>query len=107
MTERLAGLGVRIARGHDAGHVGNADVVVTSSAIHSGNAEVEEARRRAIPVIPRAELLAELMRLRYGIAVAGAHGKTTTTSMVAVVLERAGMDPTAVIGGRSCGLCSD
>ena len=100
ITERLADLGVRIARGHDAAHVGNADVVVTSSAIHSGNAEVEEARRRAIPVIPRAEMLAELMRLRYGIAVAGAHGKTTTTSMVAVVLERAGMDPTAVIGGR-------
>src|SRR5258708_1235334 len=107
ITERLAGLGVRIARGHDAAHVGNADVVVTSSAIHSGNAELEEARRRAIPVIPRAEMLAELMRLRYGIAVAGAHGKTTTTSMVAVVLERAGMDPTAGNGGRSCGLCSD
>ncbi|HEX9367319.1 MAG TPA: Mur ligase domain-containing protein, partial [Vicinamibacterales bacterium] len=99
-TDRLAGLGVRIARGHDAAHVGHADVVVTSSAIHAGNPEVEEARRRAIPVIPRAEMLAELMRLRYGIAIAGAHGKTTTTSMVAVVLERAGMDPTAVIGGR-------
>jgi UDP-N-acetylmuramate--alanine ligase len=100
ITARLARLGVRIARGHDAAHVGYADVVVTSSAIHAGNPEVEEARRRAIPVIPRAEMLAELMRLRYGIAVAGAHGKTTTTSMVALVLERAGMDPTAVIGGR-------
>src|SRR6476469_7391133 len=100
MTERLAGLGVRIARGHEAGHVGNADVVVVSSAIQSGNAEVDEARRRGIPVIPRAEMLAELMRLKYGIAIAGAHGKTTTTSMVALVLERAGMDPTAVIGGR-------
>jgi len=100
ITARLTGLGVRIARGHEAGHVGNADVVVTSSAIHPGNPEVEEARRRGIPVIPRAEMLAELMRLRYGIAIAGAHGKTTTTSMVALVLERAGMDPTAVIGGR-------
>jgi len=100
MTERLARLGVRIARGHEGAHVGNADVVVVSSAIPAGNAEVEEARRRGIPVIPRAEMLAELMRLRYGIAIAGAHGKTTTTSMVALVLERAGLDPTAVIGGR-------
>jgi UDP-N-acetylmuramate--alanine ligase len=100
ITDRLAGLGVRIARGHDAEHVGNADVVVTSSAITGANPEVDEARRRRIPVIPRAEMLAELMRLRYGIAVAGAHGKTTTTSMVALVLERAGLDPTAVIGGR-------
>jgi UDP-N-acetylmuramate--alanine ligase len=100
VTERLASLGVRIARGHDGLHVGNADVVVTSSAIQPGNPEVEEARRRSIPVIPRAEMLAELMRLRYGIAIAGAHGKTTTTSMVALVLERAGLDPTAVIGGR-------
>jgi UDP-N-acetylmuramate--alanine ligase len=100
VTDRLARLGVRIASGHDAAHVGEADVVVTSSAIQRGNPEVEEARRRSIPVIPRAEMLAELMRLRYGIAVAGAHGKTTTTSMVALVLERAGLDPTAVIGGR-------
>ena len=100
LTARLEQLGVRIAQGHDAAHVRNADVVVTSSAIQAGNAEVEEARRRAIPVIPRAEMLAELMRLRYGIAVAGAHGKTTTTSMIALVLERAGLDPTAVIGGR-------
>ena len=100
LTARLEQLGVRIAKGHDAAHVGNADVVVTSSAIQAGNAEVEEARRRGVPVIPRAEMLAELMRLRYGIAVAGAHGKTTTTSMIALVLERAGLDPTAVIGGR-------
>jgi UDP-N-acetylmuramate--alanine ligase len=99
-TARLARLGVRIARGHEAGHVGGADVVVTSSAIPTGNPEIDEARRRSIPVIPRAEMLAELMRLRYGIAVAGAHGKTTTTSMVALLLERAGLDPTAVIGGR-------
>ena len=100
ITARLARLGVRIARGHEPAHVGDADVVVTSSAINAANPEVEEARRRRIPVIPRAEMLAELMRLRYGIAIAGAHGKTTTTSMVALVLERAGMDPTAVIGGR-------
>src|SRR6187549_1542170 len=71
-----------------------------SSAIGAANVEVAEARRRRVPVIPRAEMLAELMRLRYGIAIAGAHGKTTTTSMVALVLERAGLDPTAVIGGR-------
>jgi UDP-N-acetylmuramate--alanine ligase len=99
-TERLEKLGVRVWAGHDAAHVGSADVVVVSSAIPSDNAEVAEARRRNIPVIPRAEMLAELMRLRYGIAIAGAHGKTTTTSMVALVLERAGLDPTAVIGGR-------
>src|SRR5439155_958773 len=79
---------------------GDADVVVVSSAVRPANAEVREAARRHIPVIPRAEMLAELMRLRFAIAVAGAHGKTTTTSMIALVLERAGLDPTAVIGGR-------
>jgi UDP-N-acetylmuramate--alanine ligase len=100
VTERLEQLGVRTHAGHDPLHVGNAEVVVTSSAIAGDNAEVAEARRRRIPVIPRAEMLAELMRLRYGIAIAGAHGKTTTTSMVALMLERAGLDPTAVIGGR-------
>jgi UDP-N-acetylmuramate--alanine ligase len=100
VTDRLEQLGVRISTGHDAEHVGDADVVVTSSAIRAGNPEVDEAKRRHIPVIPRAEMLAELMRLRYGIAIAGAHGKTTTTSMVALVLERAGLDPTAVIGGK-------
>jgi UDP-N-acetylmuramate--alanine ligase len=100
VTDRLETLGVRVSSGHDAAHVGAADVVVVSSAIHPDNPEVAEARRRNIPVIPRAEMLAELMRLRYGIAVAGAHGKTTTTSMVALILERAGLDPTAVIGGR-------
>ncbi|MEP6916881.1 MAG: Mur ligase domain-containing protein, partial [Acidobacteriota bacterium] len=99
-TSRLEGLGVRLSIGHDAAQVGSAEVVVVSSAIAGDNPEVAEARRRHIPVIPRAEMLAELMRLRYGIAVAGAHGKTTTTSMVALVLERAGLDPTAVIGGR-------
>ena len=100
VTDRLATLGVRIARGHDAGNVGAADVVVVSSAVRGDNPEVADARARGIPVIPRAEMLAELMRLRYGIAIAGAHGKTTTTSMVALMLERAGLDPTAVIGGR-------
>jgi UDP-N-acetylmuramate--alanine ligase len=100
VTRRLEGLGVEVRVGHDPLHVGAADVVVISSAIRPDNPEVSEARRRRIPVIPRAEMLAELMRLRYGIAIAGAHGKTTTTSMVALVLERAGLDPTAVIGGR-------
>jgi UDP-N-acetylmuramate--alanine ligase len=99
-TDRLETLGVRVWTGHDPAHVGSADVVVVSSAIRSDNPEIVEARRRSVPVIPRAEMLAELMRLRYGIAIAGAHGKTTTTSMVALILERAGLDPTAVIGGR-------
>jgi UDP-N-acetylmuramate--alanine ligase len=100
VTDRLQTLGIRVAVGHDAAHVGDADVVVISSAVRPSNAEVVEATRRQIPVIPRAEMLAELMRLRFAIAVAGAHGKTTTTSMIALVLERAGLDPTAVIGGR-------
>ena len=99
-TDRLASLGVRVEVGHDAAYVGEADVVVVSSAVRPTNPEVREAARRQIPVIPRAEMLAELMRLRYAIAVAGAHGKTTTTSMIAVALERAGLDPTVVIGGR-------
>jgi UDP-N-acetylmuramate--alanine ligase len=100
LTDRLASLGVRIAVGHDAANVGEADVLVVSSAIAATNPEVSEARARHVPVIQRAEMLAELMRLRFGIAIAGAHGKTTTTSMVALMLERAGLDPTAVIGGR-------
>jgi len=100
VTARLESLGVRVYIGHAAGQVGDADVVVYSSAVHAGNPELVEARERRIPVIPRAEMLAELMRLRFGIAIGGAHGKTTTTSMVAVVLEQAGLDPTAVIGGK-------
>jgi UDP-N-acetylmuramate--alanine ligase len=100
VTDRLATLGIRVAQGHDAANVGDADVVVISSAVRETNPEVREAAARQIPVIPRAEMLAELMRLRFAIAVAGAHGKTTTTSMIALVLERAGLDPTAVIGGR-------
>jgi UDP-N-acetylmuramate--alanine ligase len=99
-TSRLASCGVRVDIGHAAQHVVGADVVVVSSAVRPTNPEVIEAQRRGIPVIPRAEMLAELMRLRYAIAVAGAHGKTTTTSMIALALERAGLDPTAVIGGR-------
>jgi UDP-N-acetylmuramate--alanine ligase len=100
VTDRLETLGVTVRAGHAAANVGDADVVVYSSAVRPDNPEVAEASRRRIPVIPRAEMLAELMRLRFGIAVAGAHGKTSTTSMVALVLERAGLDPTAVIGGR-------
>jgi UDP-N-acetylmuramate--alanine ligase len=93
-------VGVKDYEGHRAENVGDADVVVFSSAVRPTNPEIVEATRRGIPVIPRAEMLAELMRLRFSIAVAGSHGKTTTTSMIAVVLERAGLDPTAVIGGR-------
>jgi UDP-N-acetylmuramate--alanine ligase len=99
-TTRLSTLGVRVEIGHDARHVEDADVVVVSSAVAPDNPEVVAARNLHIPVIPRAEMLAELMRLRVGIAIGGAHGKTTTTSMVALLLERAGLDPTAVIGGR-------
>ena len=100
VTARLDGLGVRVHEGHDPSHVGEADVVVVSSAVRPLNPEVIEARRRHVPVIPRAEMLGELMRLRFGIAVAGSHGKTSTTSMVAYALECAGLDPTAVIGGK-------
>jgi UDP-N-acetylmuramate--alanine ligase len=100
ITERLAQLGATIYEGHEAGHVAGATVVVTSSAVSAMNPEVLEARARKIPVIQRAEMLAELMRLKYGIAIAGMHGKTTTTSMVAAVLAAGGLDPTVVVGGR-------
>ena len=100
VTERLAGLGATVALGHDAAHLADADVVVISSAVRSDNTEVVAARARRIPVVPRALMLAELMRLRNGIAVAGTHGKTTTTSLVASVLAEGGLDPTFVIGGR-------
>ncbi len=99
-TERLAGLGARVFEGHAAGNVRDAQVVVTSTAVRADNPEVVEARRLRVPVIPRAEMLAELMRLKSGIAVAGSHGKTTTTSMVALMLDRGGLDPTVVVGGR-------
>jgi len=105
-TRRLAALGGRIAEGHAAAHVADADVVVTSSAVGRDNPEVVEARARTIPVIPRAEMLAELMRLKYGVAIAGSHGKTTTTSMAAHLLAHAGLDPTAVVGGKVNGFGS-
>src|SRR5260221_13664470 len=100
ITERLENLGATIYVGHKASNVEGAHVGVTSSAIKAGNPEVGEDHKRKIPVIPRAEMLAELMRLKYGIAVAGAHGKTTTTSMVASILTAAHLDPTLVIGGK-------
>jgi UDP-N-acetylmuramate--alanine ligase len=100
VTRRLQKLGARVHRRHRADHVDDADVVVVSSAVRPDNPEVVEARRRKIPVIPRAEMLAELMRMSYGVAVAGAHGKTTTTGMIAEVLTTGGLDPTVVIGGR-------
>ena len=100
VTDRLAALGGRIQIGHAADNLALANVVVVSSAVRPDNIEVMEAKKRQIPVIPRGEMLAELMRLKYSIAIAGAHGKTSTTSMVATVLVHAGYDPTAVIGGR-------
>jgi UDP-N-acetylmuramate--alanine ligase len=99
-TRRLARLKARISIGHKPENVEGADVVVISSAIKDDNVEVREARHRKIPIIPRAEMLAELMRMKYGIAVAGSHGKTTTTSMIATILDRGGFDPTIVVGGR-------
>jgi UDP-N-acetylmuramate--alanine ligase len=106
-VERLRRQGIAVAIGHDAAHVADADVAVYSSAVRHGNPELLEAERRKIPVIPRAEMLAEIMRLKDGIAVAGSHGKTTTTSLVAHVLQAACHDPTAVIGGRVLGAGSD
>src|ERR1051326_1672260 len=100
ITERLAQRGAVILQGHAAAHVGEAKAVVVSSAVRADNPEVVEARRRSIPVIPRGELLAELMRQKFGIAVAGSHGKTTTTSMIAAILSHADLDPTVVVGGR-------
>jgi UDP-N-acetylmuramate--alanine ligase len=99
-SRRLASLGIRVAIGHDASHVAGAEAVVTSTAVKGDNPEVIAARARRIPVVPRAVMLAELMRLKKGIAIAGTHGKTTTTSLVASVLAAAGVDPTFVIGGR-------
>jgi UDP-N-acetylmuramate--alanine ligase len=100
ITRRLERLGATIFEGHRADNLVQADVVVISSAVRKDNPEVVTARQRKIPVIPRAEMLAELMRLKYAVAVAGSHGKTTTTSMVATVLSAAGLDPTAVVGGK-------
>src|SRR5450631_2447530 len=100
ITERLAAMGARVFEGHAASNIAGARAIVVSSAVDAGNPEVQEARRLAIPVIPRGELLAELMRLKYGIAIAGSHGKTTTTSITATVLNVAGLDPTVVVGGK-------
>ncbi len=100
VTRRLVQLGAKIQTGHKEDNVTEVDVVVTSSAVKKDNPEVVAAKRRKIPVIPRAEMLAELMRLKYAVAIAGSHGKTTTTSMVATVLNAAGLDPTAVVGGK-------
>ena len=107
-TERLQGLGARIFYGHDPGNVGEAtDVVVISSAVKFSNPEVARARDLHVPVIPRAEMLAELMRVKYGLAVAGTHGKTTTTSLLGAVLSGGGLDPTVVIGGKVLSLGSN
>lgn len=100
ITDRLATLGATIMEGHAAANVGDAQAIVITSAVKADNPEVAEAVRKGIPVIPRGELLAELMRLKFGIAMAGSHGKTSTTSMVATVLSHAGLDPTVVVGGR-------
>jgi UDP-N-acetylmuramate--alanine ligase len=99
-TRRLSRLGAEVHIGHKAEQINGSDVVVISSAITEDNVEVQEARRQKIPVIPRAEMLAELMRMKHGIAVAGSHGKTSTTSMIAQVLEAGGFDPTIIVGGR-------
>ena len=103
-TDRLASLGAHIYEGHSAANVGGAKALVVSSAVDAANPEVQEARRSQIPVIPRGELLAELMRLKYGIAIAGSHGKTTTTSMTATVLNAGGLDPTVVVGGKAASM---
>jgi UDP-N-acetylmuramate--alanine ligase len=100
VIKRLEGLGGKVFHGHRAENIQGADVVVYSSAVSFSNPEIIEAREKGVPVIPRAEMLAELMRLKYGVAIAGAHGKTTTTSMVASILTAGGLDPTVVIGGR-------
>ena len=99
-TARLQKMGARVMRGHAAANVDNADVLVVSTAVKDDNPEVVAARERHIPIVPRAQMLAELMRFKQGIAIAGTHGKTTTTSLVASILAEGAMDPTFVIGGR-------
>ncbi|MCB1951024.1 MAG: UDP-N-acetylmuramate--L-alanine ligase [Zoogloeaceae bacterium] len=99
-TRRLTAMGARVMRGHDAAHVADSDVVVVSTAVKHDNPEVRAARVRQVPVVPRAQMLAELMRLKQGVAIAGTHGKTTTTSLTASILAEGGLDPTFVIGGR-------
>ena len=105
VTERLQRLGARIFQGHTAGNIqADVDALVYSSAVALDNPEVTEAQRRSIPVIRRAEMLAEVMRLKYGIGIAGTHGKTTTTSMISLVLMEGGLDPTVIVGGKLSGL---
>ncbi|NTU51792.1 MAG: UDP-N-acetylmuramate--L-alanine ligase, partial [Candidatus Aminicenantes bacterium] len=99
-TRRLAGAGIKVNIGHDAAHVSDAQAVVYSSAVSSENPELTAARSAGVPVIRRAEMLAELMRMKFSVAISGSHGKTTVTSLIAHVLERGGLDPTTVIGGR-------
>ncbi len=106
-TLRLERLGAQVAKGHAAENVGNADVVVTSTAVKKDNPEVVEAQRRNIPVIPRAEMLAELLKMKFSVAVSGSHGKTTTTSMVSTILAEGGLDPTMVIGGKLASIGSN
>ena len=107
ITQRLAGLGANIFSGHQAANLITADVVVTSTAVRADNPEVQEAHRRNIPVIPRAEMLAELLKMKMSVAVSGSHGKTTTTSMIATVLASGGLDPTMVIGGKLASIGSN
>ena len=107
ITQRLDDLGAAIHRGHSASNIGNADVVVTSTAVRPENPEVQAAHELGIPVIPRAEMLAELLKMKFSIAVSGSHGKTTTTSMVATILAHGGLDPTMVIGGRLASIGSN
>ncbi|OPY82712.1 MAG: UDP-N-acetylmuramate--L-alanine ligase [Smithella sp. PtaU1.Bin162] len=106
-TLRLQKLGAVIAQGHSAGNIGNADVVVTSTAVKATNPEVQEAHLRNIPVIPRAEMLAELLKMKFSVAVSGSHGKTTTTSMISTILAQGGLDPTMVIGGKLASIGSN
>lgn len=107
ITQRLDDLGAAIHRGHSGSNIGNADVVVTSTAVRPENPEVQAAHELGIPVIPRAEMLAELLKMKFSIAVSGSHGKTTTTSMVATLLAHGGLDPTMVIGGRLASIGSN
>lgn len=107
ITQRLTVLGAGIFQGHDASHIGEADVVVTSTAVKADNPEVLEAHERNIPVIPRAEMLAELLKMKFSVAVSGSHGKTTTTSMISTVLAHGGFDPTMVIGGKLASIGSN
>jgi len=106
-TKRLQKLGAHVVIGHAAENIGNADVVVTSTAVKTNNPEVMEAHRRSIPVIPRAEMLAELLKMKFSVAISGSHGKTTTTSMISMILARGGLDPTMVIGGKLAGIGSN